>query len=103
VRLSFFVGLVTVELFLPHSDSLKAKRSVLGSVKERLRNLGASVAETDGHDLWQRATLGLAMAGHETARLEKMVQAARDIVDREYRAQVLSFDWEVVPAPWSLE
>ena len=50
-----------VQLFLPESHSLKHKRAVLSSLKERLHNrFNVSVAEVDHNDLWQRSTLALA-------------------------------------------
>ena len=92
-----FLGIVTIEIFIPHSNSLKAKRSVMNGLKERLRKLNASVAEVDGQDLWQRATLGVAMVANEPGFLEEAVQRVREIVEREYRAQVVAFDWDVSP------
>jgi uncharacterized protein len=94
-----FLGIVTIELFIPHSDSLKARRSVVTGLKERLKKLNASVAEVGGQDLWQRATLGLALVGNEAGRLEEAVNEARRIVEREYRAQIVAFDWDVSPVP----
>lgn len=94
-----FLGVVTIELFIPHSESLKAKRSVVTGLKERLKRLNASVAEVDGQDLWQRATLGLALVGQSAAPLEAAVNEARRIVEREYRAQIVAFDWDVSPVP----
>ena len=55
------VGVCTVELFIGDSRSLKDKRQVLHSLKDRLRGkFNLSVAEVDGHDLWQKAVLGMA-------------------------------------------
>ena len=65
---SGFVAILTVELHFPESGSLKNKRHHLRSAKDNLRNrFGASVAEVDHHDLWQRATLTVACAAR-TAR-----------------------------------
>ena len=51
-----------VQLFLPESQSLKQKRQVLSSLKERLHNrFNLSVAEVDHGDLWQRSTIALAV------------------------------------------
>ncbi|MDO8357540.1 MAG: DUF503 domain-containing protein [Nitrospirota bacterium] len=59
--MGIIVGLCTVELFIPGSQSLKDKRQVLLSLKDRLREkFNLSVAEVDGQDLWQKAVLGLA-------------------------------------------
>lgn len=95
--MSMFLGIATVEIFIPHSNSLKAKRSVMNGLKDRLKKLNASVAEVDGHDLWQRSTLGVAMVANEPGFLEESVMKIRDVLDREYRAQVVGFDWDVSP------
>lgn len=49
-------------LFFPEGSDLKGKRKEVQSVKAQLaRRFGATVAETDHHDLWQRATLSCAL------------------------------------------
>ena len=56
-----YVGILSVELRFPENHSLKGKRKELSSVKAQLqRRFGASVAEVDHHDLWQRSRLTLA-------------------------------------------
>jgi hypothetical protein len=63
-----FVGVVRVELHIPASTSLKDKRSVVRSLKDRIRErASAAVAEVDHQDLWQRAALGVAVVA-STAR-----------------------------------
>lgn len=65
-----FVAVVVVELHFPEAGSLKAKRKELASIKAQLHGrLGATVAETDHHDLWQRATLTAALTGGSLRRL----------------------------------
>jgi uncharacterized protein YlxP (DUF503 family) len=60
------VGIALIELHIPGSSSLKAKRSVLNRIKERVKNrFNASVAEVDYQDLWQRAAIGVAVVGIE--------------------------------------
>ncbi|MBV8730957.1 MAG: DUF503 domain-containing protein [Acidobacteriia bacterium] len=52
------IGVLTLELRLENSHSLKDKRNVVESLKHRLRNkFNVSVAEIDGQGLWQRATV----------------------------------------------
>jgi uncharacterized protein YlxP (DUF503 family) len=68
------IGTCTVELFIPQSRSLKAKRHVLSSVKSRLRDkFNVSVAEVDGHDLWQTAVLGIACVANEQAHVNQVL------------------------------
>jgi uncharacterized protein len=54
------VALLTLELRIEGAHSLKDKRQVLRSLKDRLRSqFNVAVAELDHTDLWQRATLGV--------------------------------------------
>ena len=58
---SGYIGILSAELRFPDNHSLKGKRKELLSVKAQLqRRFGASVAEVDHHDVWQRAQLTLA-------------------------------------------
>jgi uncharacterized protein len=54
------IAYLTLELRIEAAHSLKDKRQVLRSVKDRLRNsFNISIAEIEVTDLWQRATLGV--------------------------------------------
>ena len=59
-----FVYLIEVRLHLGETHDLKGKRKLVKSLKDGIRQrFGASVAEIDGHDKWQRATLLCALVG----------------------------------------
>jgi uncharacterized protein len=92
------VGLATVTLRLPTAASLKDKRHVVKSVVTRVRTrFNVAIAETDDHDAWTTATLGIACvstdSAHAHAVLEhvvRVIQAERldaDLVD--YRIELL--------------
>jgi uncharacterized protein YlxP (DUF503 family) len=86
------VGTLLMELHLPASHSLKAKRSVVNHVKERLRTrFNASVAEVDNQELWQRATLGVAIVSGEAGVLDRVLRDILSVVEREDRLQVLDY------------
>ena len=53
---------VRLELELPFASSLKDKRQTLRSLKDRLRRKNVSVVESENQDLWQRATVEIALA-----------------------------------------
>ena len=61
---------VRLELELPFSSSLKDKRQILRSLKDRLRRKNVSVIEAGHQELWQRATVELALAGIDRRALE---------------------------------
>jgi uncharacterized protein YlxP (DUF503 family) len=61
-----FLAFLEIDLHFPEGSDLKGKRKELQSVKTNLqRKFGATVAETDHHDLWQRAELVAALVARE--------------------------------------
>lgn len=75
------VGLCTVELFISESQSLKDKRQVLHSLKDRLHGkFNLSVAEVDGQDLWQRAILGMACVANEGGYVNQVLEQALNVI-----------------------
>src|SRR5947199_10672277 len=74
---SGYVGILTVELHYPEAGSLKGKRKFVKSAKAQLQNrFGASVAEVDHHELWQRARLTVACVAREHRELEELLDGA---------------------------
>jgi uncharacterized protein len=72
-----FVGILSAELHFPENGSLKGKRKELLSVKAQLqRRFGASVAEVDHHELWQRSRLTLACVARDFAGVEALLADA---------------------------
>jgi uncharacterized protein YlxP (DUF503 family) len=72
-----YVGILSVELHFPEAGSLKGKRKELLSVKAQLqRRFGASVAEVDHHDLWQRSRLTLSCVGRTYRDVEQLLDGA---------------------------
>lgn len=61
-----FLVFLEIDLHFPEGSDLKGKRKELQSVKANLqRRFGATVAETDHHDLWQRSELVAALVARE--------------------------------------
>jgi uncharacterized protein len=72
-----YVGILSVELHFPEAGSLKGKRKHVASAKAQLQNrFGASVAEVDHHDLWQRAALAMSCAAREVGELHGLLDSA---------------------------
>ena len=72
-----YVGILSAELHFPDNHSLKGKRKELLSVKAQLqRRFGASVAEVDHHDVWQRSRLTLSCVAREHADLLGLLDGA---------------------------
>ncbi len=65
-----------VELRIPDAHSLKEKRGRLKPVIAELKKrFGVSVAEVDHQDLWQRATLGIAVVAPQAGQLQRMAHS----------------------------
>lgn len=72
-----YVGILSVELHFPEAHSLKEKRLHVRSVKAQLANrVGASVAEVDHHDVWQRAGVTLSCVAREHRELVRLLDEA---------------------------
>src|SRR5438093_12449740 len=72
-----FVGILSAELHFPENGSLKGKRKFVKSVKAQLQQrFGASVAEVDHHELWQRARLTVACVARDHRGVEGLLDDA---------------------------
>jgi len=87
------VGLLQVELTIPSADSLKAKRMVLRSLKDRIRkNFNVSIAEVDDNDQWQSAVLAVALVSNDKrfanqvlSKVVDFIESSRDLVVDDYQ------------------
>lgn len=88
-----FVGVVRIDLHIPAARSLKDKRQVIRSLKDRIRErVHASVAEVEHQELWQRAALGVAVVAPDVHHTRELLNRVRQLVDQAYEAQVT--DWQ---------
>ncbi|HEX6951134.1 MAG TPA: DUF503 domain-containing protein [Nitrospira sp.] len=88
--MSVIVGLCTIELFIADSQSLKDKRQVLLSLKDRLRQkFNLSVAEVDAQDLWQKAVLALACVSNDGRYVNQILDQALNLVRGQMVVEVV--------------
>jgi uncharacterized protein YlxP (DUF503 family) len=84
------VGVVTWDLHLNGCHSLKDKRQILTSLKDRLhRRFNVSVAETHHQDLWQRAELSCCVAATDRRHAEEVLGSADRMVASEPQARII--------------
>ena len=84
------VGIAMWELHLNGCRSLKDKRQVLDSLKDRLhRQFNVSVAETDHQDTWQRAELTCCTVSSSRRHAEQVLGAADRLVAGEPLARIV--------------
>jgi hypothetical protein len=90
------IGVCTIDLYLAESGSLKSKRQILRAIKDRIqRAFNVSVSEVDHHDLWQRATLGVAIVSTDVRFTNRVLNKVVDLVGKEPRAEILQWSLEM--------
>jgi uncharacterized protein YlxP (DUF503 family) len=68
------VGILQFTVRLRGSHSLKEKRHVLKSIKDRLRaRFNVSVAEVDDHELWQKGTVGVVTCSNDATHIRSLL------------------------------
>jgi uncharacterized protein YlxP (DUF503 family) len=87
------IGLLTLEIHISEAQSLKDKRQVLRSLKDRLRaHFNVAVAELEHQELWQRSKIGVVSISGDGKHLEESLAAVaaesermlgRDLVSQE--------------------
>lgn len=92
--MKFCVAAMKVDLHLPHSHALKERRSVVNSIKDRIRQrFNASVIE-DGGSAWQAVTLVVAAAAHTESAVEQEFRQIQELILQETRASVMNLQIE---------
>jgi hypothetical protein len=92
------VAVITLEIRIENAHSLKDRRQVVRSLKEKLRNgFNISVAEMDEAVTWQSATIGaVAISGSRDylAGLMKQIEDAAVRITNDLGAQIADSWWE---------
>lgn len=84
------VGIITWELHLAGCRSLKEKRQVVKSLKDRLHHrFNVSAAETAHHDLWQRAELTVCVVATDRGHAERVLREADRLVEAADGARIV--------------
>lgn len=84
-----------LDLYLPNSHSLKEKRQVIKSMKDSLRNhFNISIAELDHQNLWQRATLGIALISPDSKSSNEILTKILKAIEEDLRVEVLHHEIE---------
>jgi hypothetical protein len=95
------VGAAVVELHVHGSQSLKAKRGVVRSIAQRVRNrFNLSVAEVGGQGTWQVAVLGFSTVGSDRRRVREVLEQALTFVEELHLAEVMNSDLELIDLPY---
>ena len=84
------VSALSIEFHIPLTHSLKEKRAVLRPIIDGLRNrYRVSVAEIEHQDLWQRATIGIAVVGADVSMVDEVVTNCERFVESFPEIEIL--------------
>jgi uncharacterized protein YlxP (DUF503 family) len=90
------IGTLELELFLPEAHSLKDKRRVVKSIKDRVQGrFNVAIAEVDALDSWQRAVLGVATVGNDGRLLESVLSKVVNHVQAFRPGVILNYHIEI--------
>jgi len=86
------VGLLSLEIHILNSLSLKDKRMVLNHIKDRVRNkFNVSVAEIDYQDKWQRSLIGIALVTSQKGHAEEVLNKIFQFLDTDEKFEILKY------------
>ena len=89
-------GVMKVRILTDGSRSLKDKRRVVRSIKDKLRNrFNVSIAEVEDQDLWQRATFGLSVVGTDEAYVHNVLNEISEFFRNHPRASLIDLETEI--------
>lgn len=85
------IGLLTVEIYIPYSHSLKEKRKTLNKVKDRLKKkYNIAFAELEYLNKWQRSRIGLVTLNTQKRMVEKILQKILIEIEENIEGEILS-------------
>ena len=91
------IGTMSVEILIPESTSLKSKRTVMKSLKDRIKkNFNVSIGEVGELDKWQRGSLAVAAIGSDAGYINGVLDRVLDFIRQERRLEVIDFEMELL-------
>ena len=91
------VGTCRVELHIPSNTSLKGKRRVVKSIKDRVQGrFNVSIAEVDRLDDWQRATLGIACVSNNSRLVDETLSKVVNLIEGSADALILDYEIDLI-------
>lgn len=91
------IGLLQIDVRIPGARSLKDKRRVIKSLKDRLRNrYNCSVAETDWKDQWARARISVCVVGDDARFVNSQLTEIVNFASTKTAAELIDYSIEMI-------
>ena len=95
IQVSAHIAMMIIDFYVPHAGSLKDKRRVVKSIKDRIAHrYNVSIAEIACLEEWQHAVLGVAMIGNQRQHVEQNLAGIQDWVQEMRDIQLISMNLE---------
>ena len=92
-----FVGICKLTLYMPGCDSLKGKRHIIRSIKDRVSaKFNVSMAEVGDLDLWQKAEMGISFVGNDHSFVNSVLDKVTMFVEGMMTAQLIDRQLEII-------
>jgi hypothetical protein len=92
----FFVGRCNLDLHIENSQSLKSKRRVIASLKEKLKNrYNVAICEYGDLSLWQRSQLGIVTCGNDKHHVDSSLKTVLDYVSAFPSVLLLKYEMDI--------
>ena len=91
------IGIMVIDLFSKSTHSLKEKRNIVTSIKEKLKQkFNISIIESDYQDIWQKIQLAISMVSNSRVMIEKVFNQIEDFIYLNYPVQLVSVNKEYI-------
>jgi len=92
----FFVGFCNIDLHIHNCNSLKEKRRVIASLKEKLKNnYNVAICEFGNLSLWQRAQFGVVTCSNDRILVDSTLKAVADYIQKVPAVTLLNFESQI--------
>jgi uncharacterized protein YlxP (DUF503 family) len=92
------VGIARIELHFPYPNSLKEKRQILRALTQKIEAnfKRISIAEVDGHDLWQKAVLGISLVGKDREFVDSRLTTIIEFIKKNSDLEIVKAEIDLI-------
>lgn len=86
------IGVLQLDLFIPQVNSLKSKRRILKSLKDKIRHkFNVSIAEIDHLDKWQRQSLAVACVNSDKRLVNSLLSKVVNLTQAQHSIELINY------------
>ena len=90
------IGVLTLEILIPTSASLKDKRMVLNKIKDKSKKYNISIAEIEFQDKWQRAGIAIVTVSSANALVQEILNKVFSQLDSDYTFEIIRYNFDYI-------